>query len=90
MGAFLALLGRAVAFLLTSAGGWAASDIYNEHQTAKQLDSGASIAGSAKSAFSKHKGKWIFLSIAAVGTFLLVMFVIKPLLRRGKTEQSIL
>ena len=91
MGTLLLWIGRAVGFLLTSAGGWAASDIYNEQQTSKQAGADISVVEAAKKAYGRNRGKWLFLSIAAVVVFTLVMFVIKPLIKgSSKSDISIL
>lgn len=86
----IGLLARIVGFVITAASGWAVSDIYNEHETSKQIGSAASIADSTKKAYSKNKGKWLWLAGGAVAAFLIITFIIKPLLLKGKTEKSIL
>jgi hypothetical protein len=83
-------LGRALAFLLTAASGWAVSDVYNEHERAKQITPSTSIVESAKNAYLSNKGKWTFLTIATIAVFGVIMLVIKPMIRRGKTDQAIL
>lgn len=84
----LALLARVAVFVITSASGWLAADIYNEKKELQQAQAQASIIEAAKGAAVKHKSKWIFLAIASVVGFAVIRFVILPLFagKRGNVD----
>jgi len=82
MGGIISILLRALGFVAATAGGWAISDIFNEHQTSKQAGAAVSIVDAAVSIAKANKIKWLYLAIGSLASFLVVVLLLKPILSK--------
>lgn len=81
------ILLRALGFVLTTAGGWAISDIFNEHQRTKQQDAKVTIVESAKATVKSNSSKWLFLA-AGLGIAFILFAVLKPIIMGKRRKQE--
>lgn len=58
------ILAQALKFILTSAGGWAVSDIYNEYMTAKQSNPDVKVSDVVTPTAKFYWVKWVLVGIA--------------------------
>lgn len=77
--AFLGLLRAAIPFMATIFGGYFISDVYNERQTAKQMQQKADYPAIIGNVVQKKADFWKFLAIAGLITGAGFAFITKKL-----------